>query len=103
MTSVAAQPLSEGPFDLLPKHWKQKTLLTKTWQAPIVHGVTSIWAQRTEGYWRRIEQRYGIVVTDERNAYDDETGTITTFAAILLILDAPRQPMPRGENGNSLQ
>jgi hypothetical protein len=103
MPSVAARPVTEGPFDLLPRHWKQKTLLTKTWQAPIVHGVTTIWAQRCEGYWRRIEQRYGIVVTDERNAYDDETGTITTFAAILLILPGERYAMPRGENGNSLQ
>ena len=103
MHSVAAQPITEGPFDLLPHGWKQKTLLTRTWQAPIVHGVTKIWAERCEGYWRRIEQRYGIVVTDERNAYDDETSTITTFAAILVILDAERHPMPRSENGNTLQ
>jgi hypothetical protein len=103
MPSVAAQPITEGPFDLLPRKWKVGTLLTKTWQAPIVHGVTSIWAQRAEGYWRRIEQRYGIVVTDERNAYDELTGTITTFAAILLILPGERHAMPRGENGNSLQ
>lgn len=103
MPSVAAQPITEGPFDLTPETWYVGKLLTKTWRAPIVHGVTKGWAERTEGYWRRIEQRYGIVVTDERNAYDDETGTITTFAAILLILDAPRQPMPRSEEGNTLQ
>ena len=103
MTSVAAQPITEGPFDLLPRGWKQKTLLTKTWQAPIVHGVTRIWAERCEGYWRRIEQRYGVVVTDERNAYDELTGTITTFAAILLILPGERYAMPRSEEGNTLQ
>lgn len=89
---LAAEPIRQGPFETTPAHWKVGTLLTKTWQAPIVHGVTAIWAERCRGYWERIEQRYGVVLTDHRNAYDDETGTITTFAAILVILPAERYP-----------
>lgn len=94
---MSAEPelIGKGPFDLVPSHWRSGVLLTRTWQAPIVHGVTQIWADRCRGYWERIERRYGVVLTDHRNAYDDETGTISTVAAVLMIIDGERYPMPR--------
>ena len=75
----------EGPFVL-------GKLYSKTWQAPFVHGVTQMWADRCRGYWERVEQRFGYVFSDHRNDYDPHTGTITTFATPLGMLKGDRYP-----------
>lgn len=97
--SLPAEAASLGPFDLLPKHMRRPgQLLSRTWQAPVVHGVTQIWEERIRGYWERIEQRYGVVVSEPRNVYDDATGTITTFAALTAVMQGvERRPMGRSE------
>lgn len=91
--------LGKGPFEQTPAHWKPGTLLTKVWQAPMTHGLTDIWRQRCEGYWERIEQRYGVILTDHRNAWEGINGVgpvVATYAAILVILPATRtHPRPK--------
>jgi len=91
--------LGRGPFEQVPAHWKPGTLLTRTWQAPFTHGLTDIWRQRCAEYWERIEQRYGVVLTDHRNAHDIVDGlgpVVATFAAIYVILPGERtHPRPK--------
>jgi len=90
--------LGHGPFDQVPAHWKPGLLLSSTWQAPFTHGLTDVWRERCEGYWERIEQRFGVVLTDHRNAWDEvpEVGPcVVTFAAILFILPDVERTAPR--------
>ena len=91
--------LGHGPFEQVPAHWKPGMLLSKVWQAPFTHGLTDIWRARCAGYWERIEQRYGVVLTDHRNAHDIIQGTgpvVATYAAIYVILPAERtHPRPK--------
>ena len=75
----------EGPFVL-------GKLYTKTWRAPGVHGVNETWAKRCREYWERVEQRFGYVFSDHRNAFDDATLTITTYATPLVMLKGERYP-----------
>jgi hypothetical protein len=89
---VSAESVVRGPqiFPAFNPPAKIGVLYTKTWQAPVVHGVTDIWAQRIAGYWDRIEKKYGLIMSDHRNAYDDATGTITTFATVLAVIPGER-------------
>lgn len=65
-------------------------LYSKTWKAPFVNGVTDEWTQRVAGYWERIEQKYGLIMSQPAIDYLDETGTITTFATVLAIVPGER-------------
>lgn len=86
-----------GPYETPKKPFAIKTLYTRTWQAPYVHGVNETWAKRAFEYWERIEQRFGVVMSDHRNAHDEETGTITTFATCIAILKGERYPARQSE------
>lgn len=81
---------TDGPFEKPKRPFKVGMLYSRTWQAPFVNGVTKLWAERTEAYWERIERRFGVVFTDHRNAYDEVTSTITTFASPLYIVPGKR-------------
>lgn len=65
-------------------------LYTRTWQAPFVNGVTDEWQNRVAGYWERIEQKYGVIISRPVIDYDDATGTITTMATILVVVPGER-------------
>lgn len=90
MSALAAQPVNPGPFEKPRKPYAVGGLYSRTWTAPFVHGVTETWAARCRGYWERVEQRFGLILSDHRNAYDEATGTITTFATVLMILPGER-------------
>lgn len=87
--------LGRGPFEQVPANWKPGLLLSRVWRAPFTHGLTDTWRIRCEEYWERIEQRYGVVLTDHRNthAIDDIVGpVVATYAAIAWILPSERTP-----------
>lgn len=96
MTSTAAQPIGHGPFEApRGKPFVVGQLRTKVWAAPFTHGVTDIWARRCQEYWDRIEQRFGVVLTDHRNAWDTDPehgSVIATYAVVLAILPGERYP-----------
>lgn len=85
--------IKEGPYEL-PKDgpFVVGKLYTRTWRAPYVHGVNQEWAKRCREYWERIEQRFGYVFSDHRNAFDEETLTISTYATPLAMLKGERIP-----------
>ena len=97
--TLPASPRNLGPFEELPPHMRKPgQLLSRTWQAPVVHGVTAIWEERIRGYWERVMLRYGVVVSAPRNEYDAATGTITTFAALTAVLSGvQRYPKRQSE------
>lgn len=94
MTSERAKRIGPGPFKKSVMATKPVgTLFSKVWSAPFVHGVTPLWAQRCQEYWDRIEETYGVVLTDHRNAFDVEPEAgpvIATYAALLLVLPGQR-------------
>ena len=95
MTSVAAQPIGAGPFEQPKKPFKFGTLYTKVWRAPFTHGLTDVWRRRCHEYWERVEHRFGIVVSEPRNAWADDPAigpVVATYVTILAILPAERFP-----------
>lgn len=81
-----------GPYETPTKPFRLNVVYSRTWAAPFCHGVTPIWAERIHDYWKRVEQRFGLVVSEERNAWDEDTETITTFVTVLAILKGDRIP-----------
>lgn len=86
-----------GPYETPSKKLRVGRLYTRTWQAPMVRGVTAIWEQRIRDYWSRVEQRFGIAVSEPRNVFDGDLGTITTFATVLGVLKGDRYPARQSE------
>lgn len=65
-------------------------LYTKTWQAPLVNGVTDEWRNRAAGYWERLEKKYGVIWSRPVIDYDAETGCIVTMATPLVLVPGER-------------
>jgi hypothetical protein len=97
---VAAQPyVPGGPYEVpLAGPFELGMLYSKTWAAPFVNGVNQTWAERCRGYWDRLGERYGYVFSDHRNAYDEITATITTYATPIALLKGDRRPNRRDNN-----
>jgi hypothetical protein len=101
MTEITRQEADErvgtGPFEEAKEPWRFGVLYTKTWRAPLVHGLTDIWRERCRQYWMSVERRFGVIFSERRDAYDEYTETITTMATLLVILPAERYPARQSE------
>lgn len=86
----AAELAKLGPFKRMKNPTKVGQLKAMTWKAPFVHGVNQVWANRCRDYWDLQERTYGVIYSDHRNAYDEMTSTITTFATVLAIVPGER-------------
>lgn len=86
-----------GPFDVPAIPFKIGQLRTKVWRAPYTHGLTDVWRRRCQEYWERVEQRFGVVMSEPRNAWEmTENGpVVATYATPLGILKGARIPRPR--------
>lgn len=93
----AKRKLGSGPFEEPKRPWRFGELYTRTWKAPLVHGLTDIWRQRCEQYWENVERRFGVIFSERRDAYDEYTETVTTMATLLVILPAKRYPPRQSE------
>lgn len=95
---MAANLAPGGPFDVPDTPFKIGRLRSKVWRAPYTHGLTDTWRQRCMEYWERIEQRYGVVMSEPRNAWSDdpEVGpVVATYATPIAILKGTRIKRPR--------
>lgn len=75
-------------------------LRSRAWQAPFTNGLTDAWRQRCNEYWKRIEQRFGVIMSEPRNAWamDDIYGPVVgTYAVTLIVLPGKRLLVPQGE------
>lgn len=75
-------------------------LRSRVWQAPYTNGLTDLWRQRCHEYWQRIEQRFGVIMSEPRNAWamDDIYGPVVgTYAVTLIVLPGKRILVPQGE------
>ena len=89
-----------GPYEKPKTPFKVGELRTKVWRAPFTHGLTDLWRERCREYWERVEQRFGIVVSERADDwYDDpELGPcVMTAATVLVILKGDRVLVPAGE------
>jgi hypothetical protein len=88
-----------GPFERPKEPLFVGKLLTRVWQAPYTNGLTDIWRRRCHEYWERVEQRFGIVVSEPRNAWDEVDGkpVVATYATVLGILKGDRFDRPESE------
>jgi hypothetical protein len=84
-----------GPYEKPDKPFEIGQLRTKVWRAPFTHGLTDSWRRRCQEYWERVEQRFGVVMSEPRNAWSDEPGigpVVATYATPLAILKGERMP-----------
>ena len=87
-----------GPFDVPKTPFKLNELRTKVWRAPFTHGLTDEWRRRCNEYWERVEQRFGVVMSEPRHAWSDdpEIGpVVATYATPIAILNGERIARPR--------
>lgn len=90
--TIAAEAKRLGPYEELPPHMRKPgMLLSKVWRAPGTNGgAPMFWKRRAEEYWRRIEQRFGVVVGDHKEAWamhETQGPVIATYAPLVVILD----------------
>lgn len=88
-----------GPYDVPAKgKLVLGQLYSMTWRAPYTSGLTDVWRERCREYWERVEQRFGIIVTERRDVWAVVEGvgpTVTTFAVPMVKLKGDRIPRPR--------
>lgn len=100
--TLAAEPKRVGPFEELPPHMQRPgELLTKVWKAPYTNGVPRSWRERCDGYWRRIEERYGVIVGDHKEAWamhETQGPVIATYAPLMAILQGVERYPSRPES-----
>lgn len=98
-----AQATSLG-FEQAAVPFKVGQLRSKTWRAPFTHGLTTIWRQRCNEYWERVEKRYGVIVSEPRNTWADDPvlgPVVVTFATPLAIVPGERFELPEGARMDS--
>lgn len=97
ITTVTGRPVFEIPRK---GEMKAGVLYTRTWRAPFTNGLTDLWRRRCHEYWERIEKRYGVILSEPRNAWEDfpDTGpVVATYATVLAIVPGERYALPDGE------
>lgn len=95
---MTANLVPGGPFDVPEEPFKIGRLRSKIWRAPYTHGLTNVWRRRCNEYWERVEERYGVVMSEPRHAWEmvDEVGpVVATYATPLAILKGERIARPR--------
>ena len=95
MNDTARSQIGNGPFETPKTEFVINKLYSKTWRAPFTNGLTDLWRQRCHEYWERVEQRFGVVFSEPRNAWTDdlEQGPcVVTYATPLAILSGERIP-----------
>jgi hypothetical protein len=97
---LAANLAPGGPFDVpdTPFVLGKKGLRSKTWRAPFTHGLTDAWRERCRLYWEGVEQRFGVVMSERRDAWDEVEGlgpVVVTYAVPIAILKGTRIRRPR--------
>lgn len=93
----------DGPFERPKKRLDPGVLYSRVWRAPFTNGLTDTWRRRCNEYWERVEQRFGVVVSEPRHAWyeDPETGPIVaTYATVLGVLKGDRYDKPESERVN---
>jgi hypothetical protein len=93
-----------GPYEKPKTPFKIGELKTRVWRAPFTTGLTDVWRKRCNEYWERVEQRFGIVVSEPQHAWDDdpEIGpVVATYATILGILKGDRYDVPESERSKA--
>ncbi len=88
-----------GPYERPKKPFKLNKLYSRVWQAPFTNGLTDAWRQRCHEYWERVEQRFGVVMSEPRNTWEmTEAGpVVATYATVLGILKGDRFDRPESE------
>ena len=96
MSETARSQIGYGPFETPSKRFYPGILYTKTWRAPFTHGLTDVWRERCRAYWERVEQRFGVVFSERRDAWTDdpEIGPcVVTYATPIAIVPGERIPL----------
>ena len=98
---MTANLVPGGPFDI-PEHDKGEFILgklyTRTWAAPFTHGLTDAWRERCQGYWARVEERFGYVFSEPKYVWTDdpiEGPCVVTMATPIAKLKGTRVKRPR--------
>jgi hypothetical protein len=89
-----------GPFERPKTPFVVGALRTRVWRAPFTNGLTDVWRQRCNEYWERVEQRFGIVVSEPRNAWYDDPDigpVVASYVTVLGILKGDRFDRPESE------
>lgn len=89
-----------GPYERPKTPFLVGKLYTRVWRAPFTNGLTDAWRERCVGYWERVEQRFGLVVSEPTYdwADDPEIGPcVMTGATVLGILKGDRFDRPESE------
>jgi hypothetical protein len=96
VTETARSQIGNGPFETPVKKFYPGELYSKTWRAPYTNGLTDVWRERCRGYWDRVEQRFGVVFSERRDAWtnDPELGPcVVTYATPIAIVKGERIPV----------
>lgn len=96
----AAEMPSSLRFEQPRQPFEYGELRSRVWQAPFTHGLTDVWRRRCNEYWARIEQRFGLIVSEPRHAWADDIihgPVVGTYAVVLVVLPGERFVIPAGE------